>query len=253
MKKIKALLFSVFAFLANKCKPVSFQNLVFDNFDEYDDENFDDENYNEMDEYSKAGKPLAPKAAPRSVWVPKNSYFTIRVVNGAAAAVIELFNSFYTIADVANAAQFAGLNPFKFANRAAANANSTVVWDYNGNLVITSAGAVVCTISCNEIPYQVLLKTLCFFRIKIESIKMAFTNDPQLDNALYFTEKTFLGKRTENNMIPRQYLKDAQFQSKQVTIPTNGLIIDGERGIYTTVNASETMSFTFKVTGVQKF
>ena len=80
---------------------------------------------------------------------------------------------------------------------------------------------------------------------------MTFTNEPQLDQDINYTEKTFLGKNNTNTFTPRAFFKDAQFQSKQVTM-TQPYIIDGERGLNFICNSGETMSFSFYLDKLQK-
>lgn len=248
MKKIKILFLSLLAVIGftpaakalTKISPDVFT--LCDSYEEEYDDTYDEDN---------ADTP-APKA--RSRWEKTSGYFTININNAIAGAqTVELFNSLNSISAVTNSATFSGYNPFTFSNRAAANANSTVVWAANGDLVITSSAGTTCTVSCNEIQYRTLVENLKFYRVMVESIKMTFVNEPQLNNALYITKKTLLGKREENNLMPRVYFKDGQFQSKQVTIPTN-MVLDGETGMYFTVNQSETaMTLTFKLSGISKW
>lgn len=215
---------------------------AFDSYDD-DDDTYDDTYDDTEDEYK--GKSNPSKNASHSVgWVRTSGYFVVKIVNAIGAAqVVELFNSLANGAYVINPLT-PTLNPFSFANRAAANQNSTIVFEHNGNMTYTTAAGGILTISCNQIPYKVLLETLKFYRISIKETKMTFTNEPQLDNDIYYTEKTFLGKDNKNTFTPRAFFKDGQFQSKQVTM-LQPYIIDGERGLNFTVNSGETMSFSF--------
>jgi hypothetical protein len=223
-------------------------------FDSYEgeEENYYD-SYEEEDNYNtKGGK--RPNG-PVSRWTSTSSYFTLKVVNGIAGAqTVEFFNSLNTIATVTNSEIFSGFSPFTAVNRSAATLNSVIYFDASGNLIIQSAAGTLLTISCNEISYRTLVENLKFYQIRVKQMKMTITNDPQLDNQVNVTEKTFMGKNVRNSFIPRAYFKDAQFQSKQVTIPfgTDPLIINGEKSLYLTVNQGETMSFTFMLDGYIK-
>lgn len=218
-------------------------------FDSYDEE----ENYDDTYDDSYTGKPNPSKnmGIPTSSWVRTSGYFVIRIVNAIGAAqVVELFNSLNNGGFVTSTLT-PTLNPFTFSNRAAANANSTIVFAANGDQIYTTAAGAILTISCNQIPYRTLLETLKFYRISVKDTKMTFTNEPQLDNDINYTEKTFLGKNNTNTFTPRAFFKDAQFQSKQVTM-TQPYIIDGERGLNFTCNSGETMSFSFYLDKMQK-
>lgn len=222
------------------------KTVAFDSYDE--DENYDD-SYD--DTYTGKPNPTKAMAFPTSSWVKTSGYFVVRVVNAIGAAqTVELFNSLNNGVFVTSTLT-PTLNPFTFSNRAVANANSTIVFAANGDSILTTAGGVILTISCSQIPYRTLLETLKFYRISIRETKMTFTNEPQLDNDINYTEKTFLGKNNTNTFTPRAFFKDAQFQSKQVTM-TQPYIIDGERGLNFTCNSGETMSFSFYLDKLQK-
>lgn len=220
-------------------------------FDSYEgeEEKYDDSYEEEEDNYNTKGSKRPSR------WTSTSSYFTLKVVNGIAGAqTVEFFNSLNTIANVTNSEIFSGFSPFTAVNRSAANLNSVIYFDASGNLIIQSAAGTLLTISCNEIAYRTLVENLKFYQIRVKQIKMTITNDPQLDNQVNVTEKTFMGKNVRNSFIPRAYFKDAQFQSKQVTIPfgTEPLIINGEKSLYLTVNQGETMSFTLMLDGYIK-
>ena len=218
-------------------------------FDSYDE----DENYDDSYDDTYTGKPNPTKAMsyPTSAWVKTSGYFVVRVVNAIGAAqVVEIFNSLNNGAFVTSTLT-PTLNPFTFSNRAVANANSTIVFAANGDAILTNAAGAILTLSCSQIPYRTLLETLKFYRISIRETKMTFTNEPQLDQDINYTEKTFLGKNNTNTFTPRAFFKDAQFQSKQVTM-TQPYIIDGERGLNFICNSGETMSFSFYLDKLQK-
>lgn len=231
---------------------------AFDSMDsdnEYDDTYDDGSGYDDSDNVTGKKRPakrgLVIAGGGGSNWMPSNGYFTINIVNSIVGAqTIELFNSLRSFASVTNSVLTA-YNPFTFTNRDVANANSTVVYAPNGDLVVTGAAGTALTISCPDIPYRVLVETLKFYRISVKSLKIGFTNTPQLSNVLTFTEQTFLGRNNQNSLMPKAFFNDNQFQSKQVTI-TNGFIIDGERGINFLVNNGETMDLTFMLNAVAK-
>lgn len=231
------------------------KNLILStSFDSMDEQDEYEDTYEDSDYDGYKGKPGGKKPAAGAGgtrWKPSNGYFTINIVNAIAGAqTIELFNSLRSWASVTNAVLTA-FNPFSFANRDAANANSTIVYAANGDLIVTSAAGTILTISCPDIPYKTLVETLKFYRINVKSLKIGFTNTPQLSNTINFTEQTFLGRDNKNTLMPKAFFTDGQFQSKQVTI-TNGFIIDGERGMNFVVNQGETMDLTFMLSAVAK-
>jgi hypothetical protein len=222
------------------------KTVAFDSYDE--DENYDD-SYD--DTYTGKPNPTKNRDFPTSAWVKTSGYFVVRVVNAIGAAqVVEIFNSLNNGAFVTSTLT-PTLNPFTFSNRSVANANSTIVFAANGDAILTTAAGAILTLSCSQIPYRTLLETLKFYRISIRETKMTFTNEPQLDQDINYTEKTFLGKNNTNTFTPRAFFKDAQFQSKQVTM-TQPYIIDGERGLNFICNSGETMSFSFYLDKLQK-
>lgn len=232
------------------------KSAAFDSF-ETEDETFDDtyapedgEAYDAVTGKRKA-RPNASRMAGATKWTASNGYFTVNIVNAIGAnQTIELFNSLRSWAMVTNSTLTA-YNPFTFSNRAAANANNTVVYAANGDLIVTDNAGAILTISCPDIPYRTLVETLKFYRISVKSLKMGFTNSPQLNNPITYTEQTFLGKDNKNKFLPKAFFSDGQFQVKQVTI-TQPFIIDGERGLNFLVNSGETLDLTFSLNGVAK-
>lgn len=226
-------------------------------FDSYDDENsyddsFDD-TYESVDNYKGKKKATgnAPSMAATS-WIATSGYFTVSVVNSIGALQrIELFSSLRNAGFTSNVGLYPTYLPFVFSNRAAANANNTVVFASNGDQIITNNAGAILTISCKQIPYRTLLESLKFYRISVKQTKIGYTNEPQLDNDITHITQTLLGKLEQNTFTPRVYFKDTQFQSKQVTI-AQPYIIDGERGLQVDVNSGETMSFNFYLDGIQK-
>lgn len=256
MKKIKFILLAIIAAFTNfkieAMDTLTKNRLKAAAFDSFDDE---DETYDDTYDDTYTGKPNMSKNLPNNpsgnAWIKTSGYFVVKIVNAIGAAqVVELFNSLNNGANVISPLT-PTLNPFTFSNRAAANANSTIVFAANGDQIYTAAGGAILTISCNSIPYRTLLESLKFYRISIRETKMTFTNEPQLDNDINYTEKTFLGKNNTNTFTPRAFFKDAQFQSKQVTM-TQPYIIDGERGLNFNCNSGETMSFSFYLDRMQK-
>lgn len=225
-------------------------------FDSYDDEmgyddSFDD-TYDSVDNYKGKKSTGAKPTMSASSWVSTSGYFTVSVVNAIGALQrIEIFSSLRNAAFTSNTTLYPTYLPFTFSNRAAANANNTVVFAANGDQIITNNAGAILTISCKQVPYRTLLESLKFYRISVKQTKIGYTNEPQLDNDITHITQTLLGKLEQNTFTPRVYFKDTQFQSKQVTI-TQPYIIDGERGLQVDVNSGETMSFNFYLDGIQK-
>jgi hypothetical protein len=225
-------------------------------FDSYDDEmgyddSFDD-TYDSVDNYKGKKSVGAKPALMSSSWVATSGYFTVSVVNAIGAVQrIEIFSSLRNAAFTSNTTLYPTYLPFVFSNRAAANANNTVVFAANGDQIITNNAGAILTISCKQVPYRTLLESLKFYRISVRQTKIGYTNEPQLDNDITHVTQTLLGKLEQNTFTPRVYFKDTQFQSKQVTV-TQPYIIDGERGLQVDVNSGETMSFNFYLDGIQK-
>lgn len=260
MKKIKLFfaafigLFTNFAVTAMDTNTLN--KIAAASFSSYDDDEAYDDTYDDTydsDGYKgrrNATKNMRPPGTG-TPWIKTTGYFVVRIVNAIGAAqIVELFNSLNNGAFVVSPLT-PTLNPFTFSNRSAANANSTIVFAANGDQIYTTAGGVILTISCNSIPYRTLVETLKFYRISVKEMKVTFTNEPQLDNDINYTEKTFLGKNNTNSFTPRAFFKDVQFQSKQVTI-NQPFILDGERGLNFTCNSGETMSFSFYLDRMQK-
>lgn len=225
-------------------------------FDSFDDENSYDDSYDDtfdnVDNFKGKKKSSNMPAGANGGWIATSGYFTVQVVNAIGALQrIELFSSLRNAAFVSNTLLYPTYLPFTFSNRAAANANSTVVFAANGDQIITNGAGAILTISCKQIPYRTLLESLKFYRISVKQTKISYTNEPQLDNDITHLTQTLLGKKEENTFTPRVYFKDTQFQSKQVTIP-QAYVIDGERGLQVDVNSGETMSFNFYLDGIQK-
>ena len=227
-------------------------------FDSYDEDNYDDDNYDDSyddtyDPDSYVGKKPARRPMPKmGAFKPTSGYFTIQVVNGIAGdQTVELFNSLRNAVNAVNSDLFSGFVPFTAVNRAAANLNSVIYYNAAGDMIIQSAAGTLLTISCKQIPYKTLVESLKFYRIQVKTTKISFTNEPQLDNDITYSQQTFLGKKEVNTFTPRVYFADNQFQSKQVTI-NQGYVIDGERGLSFTVNQGETISLNFNLSGIMK-
>lgn len=223
-------------------------------FDSYDDSMSYDDTYDDTFDSVDEFKGKAPKvtAMNSGSWVSTSGYFTVQVINSMGALQkIEIFSSLRNAAFVSNTTLYPTYLPFTFSNRAAANANNTVVFAANGDQIITNNAGNTLTISCKQIPYRTLLESLKFYRISVKQTKITFTNEPQLDNDITHVTQTLLGKLEQNTFTPRVYFKDNQFQSKQVTV-TQPYIIDGERGLQLDVNTGETMAFNFYLDGIQK-
>lgn len=232
----------------NKLKSASF-----DSYDE-DDDNYDDsyDDTYEPENYVGKSKPVRRPMPSMGGFKPTSGYFTIQIVNGIAAAqTVELFNSLRNAVNAVNSELFSGFVPFTAVNRAAANLNSVIYFDAAGNMIIQSAAGTLLTVSCKQIPYRTLIESLKFYRIQVAKTKISFTNEPQLDNDITYSQQTFLGKKEVNTFTPRVYFADNQFQSKQVTI-NQGYVIDGERGLSFTVNQGETMSINLTLSGIMK-
>jgi len=249
---IAGLFGTVKAEIMNPKDAATLKGIAFDSYeqDEYDDE-FDDEFDDSFDAVTGTSKknPMKQKANQMpggAQWRPTTGYFTINIVNAINAITkVELFNSLNNWASVLGVIQ-PTFNPFTFTNRAAANANSTIVFAPNGDLVVTSAAGTTLTISCEDIPYKTLIETLKFYRVHVAETKFTFTNDAQLNQKIQYTMQTFLGKIVNNQWSPRKYFKDGQFQTKQVTMPM-GYIIDGETGLNFNVGIGETISLIFNL------
>ena len=184
MKKVYLLICGFFAalFTAPSFMNGETKNKIIGAFDSMDDDNEYDDTYdsdtravNSYDNIGgKAKSKMAIAGGGGSNWTPSNGYFTINIVNSIVAAqTIELFNSLRSFASVTNSVLTA-YNPFTFTNRDVANANSTIVYAPNGDLVITGAAGTALTISCPDIPYRVLVETLKFYRISVKSLKIGF-------------------------------------------------------------------------------
>jgi len=228
-------------------------------FDSYDEDNYDDDNYDDSyddtydpDSYVGKKKPMRRPMPKMGAFKPTSGYFTIQIVNSIAGdQTVELFNSLRNAVNAVNTDLFSGFVPFTAVNRAAANLNSVIYYNAAGDMIIQSAAGTLLTISCKQIPYKTLVESLKFYRIQVKTTKISFTNEPQLDNDITYSQQTFLGKKEVNTFTPRVYFADNQFQSKQVTI-NQGYVIDGERGLSFTVNQGETISLNFNLSGIMK-
>lgn len=220
----------------------------FDSFDDFDDEfddEFDDDFDDNFDDDSFKGRRARAKRTSPNLTKKKGGYFTIQVTNAhAALAPVELFNANNSIAQMTNTQLFPTTIPFNALQRDAANLNNVAYFDNAGNLVINNSTGLALTISCKQIAYKTLLENMGKMRAVMSKVKMTFTNDPQLDNDITHTVKTFLGKDVSNSITPRVYFKDGQFQSKQVTLP-NKFVIDGQSGLFFQANSGETISLSF--------
>ncbi len=231
----------------NKLKAAAFDS--FDEDDNYDDEDNYDDNYD--DEFK--GKKKAKARPVAKQMKASNGYFTIKIVNGTGSAQnVQLFDSFRNAIYQEDTTLYPTYAPFTAVNRSAANLNSVIYFNAKGDQVIQTAAGTFITITCQQVPYRQLLKNLEFFRISVKTLKMTYTNESQLDNDLFLTENTFLGKSNRNTITPRTSFADNQFQSKQVTI-NQPFMIDGERGMYFSMNSGETITFAFNLDGVSKF
>jgi len=256
VKKFLFYILSFFALASVTAMDNNTKNLIksasFASFDEED--NYDDSYDDSYEEDNYTGKKTSKRPQGSGMpmgWVRSSGYFTVKVVNATSTDIqVELFNSLNQAANVVGTIQ-PTLNPFVFSNRAAANGNSTIVYSTTGSQIYTNSAGNTVTITCQTIAYRTLVESLKFYKIGISKMKINFTNDPQLDNDINFTERTFLGKVLQNSITPRNYFADNQFQSKQVTI-VQPFILDGERGINFLCNSGETMSFAFSLDSLKK-
>lgn len=256
MKKLFTIVATLFATTSiNKMDRNTLNKLKAASFDSYDEDedNYDDSYDDSYEPENYVGKKPARRPMPSiGGFKPTSGYFTIQIVNGIAGAqTVELFNSLRNAVNAVNSELFSGFVPFTAVNRAAANLNSVIYFDAAGNMIIQSAAGTLLTISCKQIPYRTLIESLKFYRIQVAKTKISFTNEPQLDNDITYSQQTFLGKKEVNTFTPRVYFADNQFQSKQVTI-NQGYVIDGERGLSFTVNQGETMSINLTLSGIMK-
>lgn len=226
----------------------------FDSMDDFDPENFDPDNF-DPDNFTFDNATGNPAKRALKIARPKPvgslAQFTLSVTNNQATSVtVEMFQFIRSIA-FSNNPNISALNPFTALDVAAANANSLVYFDRNGNLVYQDAGGLKCTLSCKQIPYVALFRASGLFPFMVERIRMNVTNDAQIENDIVHVTNTFLGATKRNPISPRSFFSPNQYQPKTVDI-TAGFYIDAEKGIETVVNAGETVTYNMYLRRYEK-
>lgn len=235
---------------------------AFDNFDpdNFDPDNFDPDNFDpdNFDEGDNAGGKMARQMGYKPFTVKPGGNFGIKIVNGwqsgdtaSGAAIVELFNLGRSAAFVNNPAVFQSTSAVVPATVdkiitfvAATDLDGYTYFDNSGNLIIQNSAGRKITISCQQTPYFFLLMGTATNAFIFKSIKLSYANDSTLDNAITHTTYTFLGSSKTNEITPRDYFRDTQFQSKIVTVPLKG-IIGRDNGLTLPVNNAETISLLF--------
>jgi hypothetical protein len=168
----------------------------------------------------------------------------------ATATVAQLFNYINSVSLVNNAA-ISTLNPFTALDVAATNQNSLIYFNRAGALVYTDSSAASMTIQCRQRAYRGLFESSSRTPFIIEKVRLTVTNDSQIDNEIFVDYQSFLNKVETNSINPRTYFNPYQNQSKIIDIPLKTLI-DLERGLRLTVNASETINLAIFISAYKK-
>jgi len=232
------------------------EKFAYDSFDpdNFDPDNFDPDNFDE-DADNASGMLPATTGGIKPFTVKKGGNFMIKIANAwtnvdaaSGSVLCELFNLGKSAAFAANPNVFGGVLPAT-ADKivdigVAANLNGYLYFDNSGNLVAQAASGRKITISCQQIPYYFLVQGTATNAFIFKSIKLSYANDGTLDNTITHTTYTFLGGSKTNEITPRDYFRDTQFQSKIVTVPMKG-IIGRDNGFTLPVNNTETISLLF--------
>jgi hypothetical protein len=120
--------------------------------------------------------------------------------------------------------------------------NDKIFFDKEGNLIFTSRsydnGNGFLKISCRQIPYVALIRSIGIQPFYIEKIRLSVLSVSQTAQNFVHVYDSFLGSKHRNNISPLTYLAPSQYQNKIVDIPLS-LKIDGERGLEYTMNGFE--------------
>lgn len=124
-----------------------------------------------------------------------------------------------------------------------------VAFNENGDLVIYATRSSGVIISCQEMSYQQLLKTLEVSTMIVSNIQMNYNEQVQLNRKLDFRRISMLGGKSNNDLTPQRYFKKEQNQSGIVDI-TEIFAVDSSLEINTTFFEDETeISYILSVSG----
>lgn len=114
------------------------------------------------------------------------------------------------------------------------------------NSLINATTAVV--VSCQEVPYQRLLKSLTSMVFVIRRTRMTTTNPVNYSNSISFEEFSDFGSSNVNSLSPQSYKSPIQFQTEVVDIPMK-TIVDKNTAWYMNIEAGSSIQFIFNIEG----
>lgn len=92
-----------------------------------------------------------------------------------------------------------------------------------------------CVISCQQLGFKSLMKSLESTPFTIGRARMTFTTDKQIDSQVVMYKRTFLGGYSLNPVAPRSSFNPMQQQGLIVDVPFGNQEFNGESGIFYTV------------------
>lgn len=228
---------------------MNFESELFDSFDA--GSMFDaGDSYEMYDEY---GQPVGTGSKKVSAVSRTESLVGLSITNSTGATqTLELFNFLNSVTKVANTTQYSsGLKPITGSNFNAANANDKIYFDENGNLVYNSGGNLMTLSSTTGSPYRALFEMSGNANFVIRMIRINTSTEAQLNNSLFYFQKTALGKFSQNEISPRTFFSPNQYQNKIVDIK-QAMPIDSERGIFYNVNNGEVLQLQLFLRKVER-
>lgn len=184
-------------------------------------------------------------------------------------ANIELFNAQNSITKISNGSRYGSMFPLEAASSigfvqnfvagppatadntnmivygtqtGAGHATRVCYWNANGDLVFSYEDGN-CTVSCSTTPYRSLFEYSFKGAFRINKMRFKFTTSAQINRQMTWTNKTFLGATTTNDISIQSYFRPDQYQGLLVDVPV-AVAIDAEKGLYYTLNPNETVSMS---------
>lgn len=227
--------------------------------DEFEAEEFDAEDYEDFDD-SESYEDMVRRKMPRGGLRKRKqkaqlfqglSQINIRIANaGATDQPVELFNAIRSISKISNTG-ITSLTPFSAADRNAANLNGLIWWGNEGNLNFQNAAGGVTTISCREIPYKALLDSTMSSPFLVSKLRVAFSNDAQIDENFQFNMNSFMGRTKGDSINPRSFFDPKQNQNLIVDVKQS-FRVDRETGLVYNVQAGQNIRATLYIPRARK-
>lgn len=230
-----------------------------EDFEDFDAEEFE-EDYEDYDHFDsseayedyakKQGGGMRVKRAKQSLFQGL-SQINLKIINAGAGDVkVELFNSIRSISKMTNL----GVSPFLAfspADRNAANLNSRIYFNDAGDLIFQDSAGALTTISCREIPYRALVESTMSSPFMVAKMRVAYSNDSQIDQNFAFTQNSFMGKKKEDSINPRSFFDPKQNQNLIVDVKQS-FRVDRESGLIYTVEAGQNIRATLYIPRARK-